>query len=141
MSWSTRFVSLKLCVWFSIFDSVSLLLRFFFFFSTKCMVSFVIIPFRIKIIEKPHTVLVPDLWLLGCNKKFKIQWYLRELELRRNWPGNKCFKLRKSNVRERCRCLGSWWIVLGLLQKLWCEWLSLVHILIGLYCLVPNIKF
>ena len=33
MSWSTRFVSLKLCVGFSIFDSVSFLLKFIFLFN------------------------------------------------------------------------------------------------------------
>ena len=31
----------------------------------------VIIPFKIKIIEKPHTVLLPDIWFLSCNKKFE----------------------------------------------------------------------
>ena len=30
----------------------------------------VIIPFKIKITEKPHTVLLADLWFLSCNKKF-----------------------------------------------------------------------
>ena len=30
----------------------------------------IIIPFKIRIIEKSHTVLLPDLWLLNCNKKF-----------------------------------------------------------------------
>ena len=40
MSWSTRFVSLKLCVGFSILDSVLFLLN-------------IIIPFKTKIIEKP----------------------------------------------------------------------------------------
>ena len=29
-----------------------------------------IISFKIKIIEKPHTVLFPGLWFLSCNKKF-----------------------------------------------------------------------
>ena len=29
-----------------------------------------LIPFKIKIIEKPHTVLLPQLWFLSCNKKF-----------------------------------------------------------------------
>ena len=43
MSWSARFVSLKLCVVFSIFDSVSFLLKFIFLFN---------------IIEKPDTVLL-----------------------------------------------------------------------------------
>ena len=33
MSWSTRFISLKLCVGFSIFDSVSFLLKFIFLFN------------------------------------------------------------------------------------------------------------
>ena len=33
MNWSTRFVSLKLCVGFSIFDSVSFLLKFIFLFN------------------------------------------------------------------------------------------------------------
>ena len=33
MSWSLRFVSLKVCVGFSIFDSVSLLLKFIFLFN------------------------------------------------------------------------------------------------------------
>ena len=56
----------------------------------------VIIPFKIKITEKPQTVLLPDLWFLSCNKTFKIQWYLPELELPRNRPGDELFKLRKS---------------------------------------------
>ena len=28
-------------------------------------------PSKIKITEKPHTVLLPDLWFLSCNKKFE----------------------------------------------------------------------
>ena len=35
MSWYTRFISLKLCVGFSIFDSVSLLLKFIYLFNKK----------------------------------------------------------------------------------------------------------
>ena len=31
----------------------------------------VIIPFKIKVIEKPLAVLLPDLWFLSCNKKFE----------------------------------------------------------------------
>ena len=38
ISWSTRLVSLKLCVGFSIFDCVAFLLKLI-FFSTKCMDS------------------------------------------------------------------------------------------------------
>ena len=29
------------------------------------------------------------------TKNFKTQWYLRELELPKNWPGSKFFKTRK----------------------------------------------
>ena len=39
VSWSTRFLSLKLCVGFSIFDSVSFLLKLIYFCSIKCMNS------------------------------------------------------------------------------------------------------
>ena len=52
MSWSTRFVSLKLCGKFPSFHSVSFLLKFI-VCSTKCMVSLtlnVLIPSKIKII-------------------------------------------------------------------------------------------
>ena len=31
----------------------------------------VIIPFKIEIIEKPHTILIPDLSFLSCNKNFE----------------------------------------------------------------------
>ena len=73
MNWSTRFISLKLCVRFSIFHSVSFLLKFI-FFSNKMHGLFdfknVIISFKIKITEEPHTVFRPDLWFLTCKKKF-----------------------------------------------------------------------
>ena len=52
-----RFVFIKVCI----------------FCSTKYMDFLtlnVIIPFKIKIIEKPRIVLVPDLWILICNKNF-----------------------------------------------------------------------
>ena len=66
--------SLKLCVGFSILDSVSFLLKFVFLLSrkyglfnfAKCHKA----PFKIKIIEKPHALLLPDLWFLSCNKTF-----------------------------------------------------------------------
>ena len=38
----------------------------------------------IKVIEKPHTVLLPELWLLSCNKKFQNSMISRELELPKN---------------------------------------------------------
>ena len=53
MSWSTRFVSLKPCVGFSIFDFISFLLKFIFLFKK---IRELITPFKIKIIEKPHIV-------------------------------------------------------------------------------------
>ena len=49
--------------------------------------------FKIKIIEKPQTVLLPHFW----TRRFKIQWYLHELQLPKNWPGEESFKLRKSS--------------------------------------------
>ena len=58
MSWSTRLISLKLCVGFSIFDSVSFLLKFIFLFNKMHgLFDFknVVISFKIKIIEKPHS--------------------------------------------------------------------------------------
>ena len=60
----------------------------------------VIIPSKTKIMEKPRKVLLPDLWLLSCKKNFKIQWYVRQLELPKNWTGDKFFKLRKPKVWE-----------------------------------------
>ena len=64
----------KSYVRFSIFDSVLFLVRFIFLFN-KMVGPFdfknVIIPFKIKTIEKPQTVLLPDVWFLICVKKFK----------------------------------------------------------------------
>ena len=68
MSCSTRLASLKLCLGFSIFDSVSCLLKFIFLFNNIHGLFDVIIPYKIKIIEKQHKVLLPDLWFLSCNK-------------------------------------------------------------------------
>ena len=72
MSWSTRFVSLTPCVGFSIFNSVLFLLKFIFLFIKICRLFDLngILPFKIKIIEKLRTVLVPDLSFLTCNKTF-----------------------------------------------------------------------
>ena len=72
MSWGTRFASLKLRVVFSIFDSVSFLLKFVFVQQNAwtLWLQKIIIPFKIKIIEKPHTFLLLDLWFLSCNMKF-----------------------------------------------------------------------
>ena len=40
----------------------------------------VITPFKMKIIEKPHTVLLPHVWFINCSKKFGAP---------QNWPGDK----------------------------------------------------
>ena len=60
------------------------------------------IPFEIKLIEKPHTVLLSDLWILSCNKNFENSVYLRELEFPQNRPGDELFKLLKFWVRHFC---------------------------------------
>ena len=72
-SWITRFVSLKVCVGFFIFDSASLFFLKFIFFQQKGWalgIYNVIIPFKIIMVEKLHTILLPNIWFLSCNKKF-----------------------------------------------------------------------
>ena len=59
INWKTKFVSLKLCVWFSIFNSFSFLLKFIFLIKTCFKNS---LTFRIKTMEKPDAVLLPDLF-------------------------------------------------------------------------------
>ena len=100
-SWSTRFISLELCVGFYIFDSVSFVLKFTFLFSKKHgLFDFkTLIPFKLKILEKPHGVLLQNLWLLSCSKKFEnstisawvgtpqVLLSSPELELPKNWFG------------------------------------------------------
>ena len=92
--WSTRSISLKLCEGFSIFHSVSFLLEFFIFVQQKSRTLWlqnVIIPFKIKIIEKPHTVLLPDPWFLSWNNKFEkftdicMSWSSRKTDLKTNF--------------------------------------------------------
>ena len=70
-SWSTWFISLKLCARFPMFDSVLFLLNFIFLFSKRQgLLDFKnVMPFRIKKVEKPDTVLVLGLSFLSCNKK------------------------------------------------------------------------
>ena len=57
MSWSTKFVSLNPCVEFSIFDSVSFLLKFIFLFNKMHRL------FDFK------NVKISSTWFLSCNKK------------------------------------------------------------------------
>ena len=65
-SWNTWFIPLKLCVGFSIFDSVSFLLKFMSLFNKMHGLFH-----RIEIIEKTHTDLFPDLWGLSWKKNFE----------------------------------------------------------------------
>ena len=75
-SWSIWFISLKLWVRFFIFNSILFLLNLILLFSKKHgLFDFLTLKrhnsFQKKKIEKPHTVLLPDLWVLSCNKKFE----------------------------------------------------------------------
>ena len=98
MSWSTRFVSLKLCVWFCFtFNKVYIFVQQ---NAWTLWLWNVTIHFKIKIMEKPHTVLLPDPWFLNYDKNRKIQ-YLRELELPKNWTGDKFFEFGKSKFWQR----------------------------------------
>ena len=62
-----------------------------YFYSTKCMDSLTLkLHNSFQVIENPHSF-----------EKFKIQWYLPDLELPKNWPGDEFFKLRKVKFWER----------------------------------------
>ena len=98
MSWGTWFISLKLCVGFYIFDSGLFLLKFIFLFRKKSIDSFTLKrhnSFHNKIIEKPLTVLLPDLWFLNCNKKFESSMIFERAGAPENWPGDELSKLKK----------------------------------------------
>ena len=98
LSWSTRFVSLILCVGLSIFDSVWFLLKFIFLFN------------------KMHLTLKRHNYFQNLNNRkvshsfaprpliFKLQQKVLkfdDMELPKNWPGDKFFKLRKWKFWER----------------------------------------
>ena len=93
MSWSTRFISLKVFVTFSIFDSVTFLLKFIFLFDKMhglWLKTYIIIPFKIKIIEKLYTVFLPNLWFLSCNiKKLKF------IDICVRWSSPKTYQEKK----------------------------------------------
>ena len=74
LRWAKAQVSVKLFVVFSTFDFVSFLFKFIFLVNKNAWAFWlqnIIIPFKIKIIEKPRMVLSPHLWFLSCNKKFE----------------------------------------------------------------------
>ena len=51
------------------------------------------IPFKIKITEKAHTALLPDLWFLSCNKKFQNSMISSWVGAPQNWPSEKILDL------------------------------------------------
>ena len=55
-----------------------------------------ITPFKIKIIQKAHIVLLPVVWFLSCNSMISAL-----VGAPQNWPGDKFFKTRKSKFWER----------------------------------------
>ena len=61
----------------------------------------IIIPFKIKIIEKPHSLLLLDLWFLSGNKKFWNSMIYAWVGDPKNWPGDIFFKVRKIKFPER----------------------------------------
>ena len=90
-SWSTWFISLKLCVGYFTFDSVSFLLNFIFLFNKKheLWLKNAIILFKMKIIDKPQTVSIQDLWYLCYNKNLENSmtsaWVGAHQKLTRSW--------------------------------------------------------
>ena len=87
MSWSTRLVSLKLCVRFSIFNSVLFLLKFIFLFNKMH-----------RLFEATHSFALRSLI-------FKLQQEVLKfsdicVSLPKSWPGDKFFKPRKTKFWE-----------------------------------------
>ena len=96
MSWSTRFISVKLCVGFSIFDSVSISLKFILLFNKiRGLFDFKTSQFfsKTKIIQKPHTVLLLDLWFLRWNIKFWNSMISMWVAAPQKWHGNNFLNL------------------------------------------------
>ena len=52
-------------------------------------------------IEKPHTVLLPDLWFLSCNKKFQNSIISAWVGVPQNWTGEKFLNPQYSKFWER----------------------------------------
>ena len=99
-NWSARPVSLEVHVGFSIFDFVSFLV----FAQQKAWIlwlSKLIIPFKIKIIEKPHMLFVLDLLFLICKKKFWNPMISGWVGALKNWSRSEFFKLQKLKFWER----------------------------------------
>ena len=92
--------NLNVCLGFPIFDSMSFLLNFIFFFSTKSMDSLTLKPhnfFQKKNNRKVTHSFAPRPLIA---RRLEIQWYLRELELHKSWPGHELFKVRKLKISQ-----------------------------------------
>ena len=100
-SGSTWFISLKLCVGFSIFDSVSFLLTLY-FYSTKSMDSLTLKRYNsFQNKNNRKAVLLPDFWFLTCNRKFENSMISTWVGAPKNCLGEEAFKLRKSKLLVR----------------------------------------
>ena len=78
--WFSYELKRKVRLWFSSYVGFSIFRFVLFFFKAYVFVQQnawtlwlenVTTPSKIKIIEKPHTVLLPGVWFLSCNKKFE----------------------------------------------------------------------
>ena len=61
----------------------------------------IITPFKIKIIKKPHLILLPDVWFLSSNKKVWNSIISAWVGAPQKWPSEKFFRSRKSKFWER----------------------------------------
>ena len=69
MSWNARFVSKTMCGIFH-FRFCFVFIKVYIFVQQNAWLLWLknaIIPFKIKIVEEPHTVLLTDLWFLNCK--------------------------------------------------------------------------
>ena len=100
-SWNKMFVTPKTVCKISHFRFRSVFIKVSIFVQQNTWtiwLNSVIIPFKIKVIEKSHTVLLHDLWF------FKLQqevWKFNDICVigaPQNWPGDEFFKLRRLKV-------------------------------------------
>ena len=100
MSWTIWFIPLKVSVGFSIFDSVSFLSNVLvkFLFSIDSLTLKRHNSFQNKHNKKASHNFAPRPLILSCNKKFQNSMVSTLLELSKNWPRDKFFKLRNSKL-------------------------------------------
>ena len=78
-------------MWFSIFDSVFIKVYIFVQQNT----------WTLWLRQKSHTVLLPDVWFISCNKKLYNPMTSAWVGASQNWPGDRFFKPKKSKFYER----------------------------------------